>query len=256
MFLIYLVKILNMKEIKSTKVNFKLLIFALSFTFYSILEGSLDFLNIYTAPVLVILILLSFYQIIINREGITKKTLIVPVFKTVKKWREIKYYVTVKEFNKDHYARYNSSGGSISLFLESSFLKSIQNQQKIKNSLGQIVGISNCLWFIDQENKVCLRLDMDNYSNSDEILKSIQVNEKSYGDEFEVNQPSFPFIGYKKFNELYFPRNPEELALLENKLTEPEKIKLNNLRKRKEKGDKVYLISRDLNLNMFFDKTE
>ena len=33
-------------------------------------------------------------------------------------------------------------------------------------------------------------------------------------------------------------------------------IKLNNLRKRKEKGDKVYLISRDLNLNMFFDKTE
>jgi hypothetical protein len=44
--------------------------------------------------------------------------------------------------------------------------------------------------------------------------------------------------------------------LLEKKLTEPEKIKLNNLRKRKEKGDKVYLISRDLNLNMFFDKTE
>ena len=96
MFLIYLVKILNMKEIKSTKVNFKLLIFALSFTFYSIFEGSLDFLNIYTAPVLVILILLSFYQIIINREGITKKTLIVPVFKTVKTWREIKYYVTVR----------------------------------------------------------------------------------------------------------------------------------------------------------------
>ena len=256
MFLIYLTEILNMKEIKSIKVNYKLLIFSLFFTFSLLADGDSVLLNIYTAPVLVILILLSFYQIIINREGITKKTLIVPVFKTVKKWREIKYYVTVKEFNKDHYARYNSSGGSISFFLESSFLKSIQNQQKIKNSLGQIVGISNCLWFIDQENKVCLRLDMDNYSNSDEILKSIQVNEKSYGDEFEVNQPSFPFVGYKKFNELYFPRNPEELALLENKLTEPEKIKLNNLRKRKEKGDKVYLISRDLNLNMFFDKTD
>ena len=204
---------------------------------------------------MVILILLSFYQIIINREGISKKTLIIPFFKTVKKWREIKYYVTVKEFNKDHYASYNSSGGSIS-FLESSFLKSIQNQQKIKNSLGQIVGISNCLWFIDQENKVCLRLDMDKYSNSDEILKSIQINEISYGDEFEVNQPSFPFFGNKKFNEIYFPRNSEELALLENKLTEPEKIKLKNLRKRKENGDKVYLISRDLGLNMFFDKTE
>ena len=105
MFLIYLVKILNMKEIKSTKVNFKLLIFALSFTFYSILEGSLDFLNIYTAPVLIILILLSFYQIIINREGITKKTLIIPVFKTVKTWREIKYYVRVNEYNKEHDAR-------------------------------------------------------------------------------------------------------------------------------------------------------
>ena len=244
-----------MKEIKSMEVNYKLLIFSLFFTFSLLVEGDSVLLNIYTIPILVILILLSFYQIIINREGITKKTLIIPFFKTVKKWREIKYYVTVKEFNKDHYASYNSSRGFIS-FLESSFLKSIQNQQKLKNSLGQIVGISNCLWFIDQENKVCLRLDMDKYSNSDEVLKSIQSNEISYGDEFEVNQPSFPFIGYKKFDELYFPRNPEELALLEKKLTEPEKIKLNNLRKRKEKGDKIYLISRDLNLNIFFDKTE
>ena len=244
-----------MKEIKSIKVNYKLLIFSLFFTFSLLVDGDSVLLNIYTVPILVILILLSFYQIIINREGISKKTLIIPFFKTVKKWREIKYYVTVKEFNKDHYARYNSSGGSIS-FLELSFLKSIQNQQKIKNSLGQIVGISNCIWFIDQENKVCLRLDMDKYSNSDEILKSIQINEISYGDEFEVNEPSFPFLGYKKFNELYFPRNSEELALLENKLTEPEKIKLKNLRKRKENGDKVYLISRDLGLNMFFDKTE
>ena len=253
MFLIYLVKILNMKEIKSTKVNFKLLIFALSFTFYSILEGSLDFLNIYTAPVLVILILLSFYQIIINREGITKKTLIVPVFKTVKKWREIKYYVTVTEYNFDHFSNYNNGYKSV---LETTFLNSILKQKTIRNSLGQILKISNCLWFIDQQSKVCLRLNMDKYSNSDEILKSIQVNEKSYGDEFEVNEPSFPFFGYKKFSELHFPRNSDELALLENKLTEPEKIKLNNLRKRKEKGDKVYLISRDLNLNMFFDKTE
>ena len=253
MFLIYLVKILNMKEIKSTKVNFKLLIFALSFTFYSILEGSLDFLNIYTAPVLVILILLSFYQIIINREGITKKTLIVPVFKTVKKWREIKYYVTVTEYNFDHFSNYNNGYKSV---LETTFLNSILKQKSVRSSLGEILRISNCIWFIDQQSKVCLRLDMDKYSKSDEVLKSIQNNEISYGDEFEVNQPSFPFIGYKKFDELYFPRNPEELELLEEKLTEPEKIKLNNLRKRKEKGDKVYLISRDLNLNMFFDKSD
>ena len=255
MFLIYLIKILNMKEIKSIKVNYKLLIFSFFFIFSLLLDGDLVLLNIYTVPILVILILLSFYQIIINREGISKKTLIIPFFKTVKKWREIKYYVTVKEFNKDHYASYNSSGGSIS-FLESSFLKLIQNQKTIRNSLGGILKISNCLWFIDNQSKVCLRLNMDKYSNSDEILKSIQINEISYGDEFEVNEPSFPFFGYKKFNELYFPRNPDELAILEDKLTESEKIKLNNLRKRKEKGDKVYLISRDLNLNMFFDKTD
>jgi hypothetical protein len=43
---------------------------------------------------------------------------------------------------------------------------------------------------------------------------------------------------------------------LEKKLNDSEKIKLNNLRNRKIKGDKVYQISRDLNLNMFFDKTE
>jgi len=243
-----------MKEIKSIKVNYKLLIFSLFFTFSSLVEGDSVLLNIYTIPILVILILLSFYQIIINREGIKKKTLIIPFFKTVKKWREIKYYVAVKEFNFDHFSNFNNHGFKSAL--ETTFLNSIFKQKTIRNSLGQILKISNCVWFIDQENKVCLRLDMDKYSNSDEVLKSIQNNEISYGDEFEVNQPSFPFIGYKKFDELYFPRNPEELALLEKKLTEPEKIKLNNLRKRKEKGDKVYLISRDLNLNMFFDKTE
>ena len=242
-----------MKEIKSTKVNYKLLIFSLFFTFSLLADGDSVLLNIYTAPVLVILILLSFYQIIINREGITKKTLIVPVFKTVKKWREIKYYVTVTEYNFDHFSNYNNGYKSV---LETTFLNSILKQKSIRSSLGEILRISNCIWFIDQQSKVCLRLDMDKYSNSDEVLKSIQNNKISYGDEFEVNQPSFPFIGYKKFDELYFPRNPEELALLEKQLTEPEKIKLNNLRKRKEKGDKVYLISRDLNLNMFFDKTE
>ena len=253
MFLIYLTEILNMKEIKSIKVNYKLLIFSLFFTFSLLADGDSVLLNIYTAPVLVILILLSFYQIIINREGITKKTLIVPVFKTVKKWREIKYYVTVTEYNFDHFSNYNNGYKSV---LETTFLNSILKQKSVRSSLGEILRISNCIWFIDQQSKVCLRLDMDKYSNSDEVLKSIQNNEISYGDEFEVNQPSFPFIGYKKFDELYFPRNPEELELLEEKLTEPEKIKLNNLRKRKEKGDKVYLISRDLNLNMFFDKSE
>ena len=242
-----------MKEIKSTKVNYKLLIFSLFFTFSLLVEADSVLLNIYTIPILVILILLSFYQIIINREGITKKTLIIPFFKTVKKWREIKYYVTVTEYNFDHFSNYNNGYKSV---LETTFLNSILKQKSIRSSLGEILRISNCIWFIDQQSKVCLRLDMDKYSNSDEVLKSIQNNEISYGDEFEVNQPSFPFIGYKKFDELYFPRNPEELALLEEKLTEPEKIKLNNLRKRKEKGDKVYLISRDLNLNMFFDKTE
>ncbi|MDA9827509.1 hypothetical protein N9C11_04630 [Flavobacteriaceae bacterium] len=242
-----------MKEIKSTKVNYKLLIFSLFFTFSLLVEADSVLLNIYTIPILVILILLSFYQIIINREGITKKTLIIPFFKTVKKWREIKYYVTVTEYNFDHFSNYNNGYKSV---LETTFLNSILKQKSIRSSLGEILKISNCIWFIDQQSKVCLRLDMDKYSNSDEVLKSIKNNEISYGDEFEVNQPSFPFIGYKKFDELYFPRNPEELALLEKKLTEPEKIKLNNLRKRKEKGDKVYLISRDLNLNMFFDKTE
>ena len=221
-----------MKEIKSIKVNYKLLIFSLFFTFSLLVDGDSVLLNIYTVPILVILILLSFYQIIINREGISKKTLIIPFFKTVKKWREIKYYVTVVEYNSDHFSNYNSGYKSA---LETTFLNSIFKQKTIRNSLGQILKISNCLWFIDQQSKVCLRLDIDKYSNSDEILKSIQINEISYGDEFEVNEPSFPIIGYKKFNEIYFPRNSEELALLENKLTEPEKIKLKNLRKRKEK---------------------
>ena len=72
-----------MKEIKSTKVNYKLLIFSLFFTFSLLADGDSVLLNIYTAPVLVILILLSFYQIIINREGITKKGLKVYVIRGI-----------------------------------------------------------------------------------------------------------------------------------------------------------------------------
>lgn len=244
-----------MKEIKSRKVNFKLLLFVLFIPFSLYFQENQDLLNIYTIPIIFILIGISFYEIRLNSQGIIRKNLMFPFLKITVKWTEVKYYVTVKEFNKDYFAKDYGNGNYYSL-VERVIYNSINKQEKVRGSLGHILKISNCIWFIDSDNKVCLRLDINKYSNSEEILKLIKSNLSSYGEEFEINQPSFPFFKFKKFNDLYFPRNSKELAILEKKLTEPEKIKLNNLRKRKNKGDKVYTISRDLNLNMFFNKNE
>ena len=244
-----------MKEIKFRKVNFKLLLFVLFIPFSLYFQENKDLLNIYTIPIIFILIGISFYEIRLNSQGIIRKNLMFPFLKITVKWTEVKYYVTVKEFNKDYFAKDYGNGNYYSL-VERVIYNSINKQEKVRDSLGHILKISNCIWFIDSDNKVCLRLDINKYSKSEEILKLIKSNLSSYGEEFEINQPSFPFFKFKKFNDLYFPRNSKELAILEKKLTEPEKIKLNNLRKRKNKGDKVYNISRDLNLNMFFNKNE
>jgi hypothetical protein len=244
-----------MKEIKSRKINFKVLLFVLFIPFSLYFQENQDLLNIYTILIIFILIGMSFYEIRLNSQGIIRKNLMFPFLKTKIKWVELKYYVTVKEFNIDYFAKNYGNGNYYSVF-ERIINNSINKQEKVQDSLGHILKISNCIWFVDRDSKVCLRLDIKKYSNSKEILKLIKSNLSNYGKEFEVNRPSFPFFTFKKFNDLYFPLNSKELAILEKKITEPEKIKLNNLRKRKDKGDKVYAISRDLNLNMFFDKNE
>jgi hypothetical protein len=242
-----------MKEIKSKTINFKILLFALSFLFFFISTNDLNSLNLYVLSIIISLIGLAFYQITLDKQGIVKKNLLFPFLKTTKTWEQIKYYVPVKEFNIDYYSSYRFD--IYSLF-ERLIYNRLIKREVIKSSNGELQVISNCIWFVDRNDKVCLRLNLDYISNSKEVLRSIDLNEKMYGDKFEVYNPSFPFFGKKNFDSTYFPRNDEEIMNLENKLTDSEKIKLNNLRNRKTKGDKVYQISRDLNLNMFFRKTE
>ena len=124
--------------------------------------------------------------------------------KITKTWEEIKYYVPVKEFNIDYYSSHRFD--IYSLF-EHLIYNRLIKKEVIKSSTGELQVISNCIWFVDKNDKICFRLNLDYISNSKEVLRSIDLNEKMYGDEFEVYNPSFPFFGKMNFDSTYFPRN-------------------------------------------------
>ena len=185
-----------MKEIKSKTINFKILLFALSFLFFFISTNDLNSFNLYMLSIVISLIGLAFYQITLDKHGIVKKNVLFPFLKITKTWEEIKYYVPVKEFNIDYYSSYRFD--IYSLF-ERLIYNRLIKKEVIKSSTGELQVISNCIWFVDRNDKICFRLNLDYISNSKEVLRSIDLNEKMYGDEFEVYNPSFPFFGKKNF---------------------------------------------------------
>jgi threonine/homoserine/homoserine lactone efflux protein len=69
-----------MKEIKSKTINFKILLFALSFLFFFISTNDLNSLNLYVLSIVISLIGLAFYQITLDKQGIVKKKSIISFF--------------------------------------------------------------------------------------------------------------------------------------------------------------------------------
>jgi hypothetical protein len=157
-----------MKEIKSKTINFKILLFALSFLFFFISTNDLNSFNLYMLSIVISLIGLAFYQITLDKHGIVKKNVLFPFLKITKTWEEIKYYVPVKEFNIDYYSSYRFD--IYSLF-ERLIYNRLIKKEVIKSSTGELQVISNCIWFVDRNDKICFRLNLDYIYNSKEFLR-------------------------------------------------------------------------------------
>ena len=100
----------------------------------------------------------------VNREGIRKELYLAPITLKTRTWREIKHYAHVTE-------NWTGSNG------------------KTKYEM---------LWFIDHNDKVCLRIQKSTRKNLDKILEIIDKFEDKYEIKLDVKNPYFMAYGYSK----------------------------------------------------------
>ena len=116
---------------------------------------------------LLITIIFSLTQIIVNREGITKKFYLFPIKIKVKTWREIEFYVEVDE---EYSGRYGKT-------------------------------IEKCIWFVDKNDKVCLRIKRALRHNFQEVLDVIDKYEEKAENKLKIDNPYLMRNGWTKVNE-------------------------------------------------------
>ncbi len=114
-------------------------------------------------PCIILYALCCITNVKVNREGIKKELYLAPITLKKKTWREIKHYAHVTE---------KWSG---------------QHTQKIE-----------VLWFIDFNDKVCLRIQKKTRKNLDKILEIIDKFEDKYEIKLEMENPYFMAYGYSK----------------------------------------------------------
>ena len=102
----------------------------------------------------------------VNREGIKKELYLAPITLKKKTWREIKHYAHVTE-------KWSGQYGT----------------QKIE-----------VLWFIDFNDKVCLRIQKKTRKNLDKIMEAIDKFEDKYEIKLEIKDPYLMAYGYSKVN--------------------------------------------------------
>ena len=101
----------------------------------------------------------------VNREGIRKELYLAPITLKKRTWREIKHYAHVTE-------NWTGSYGG-----------------KTKYEM---------IWFIDFNDKVCLRIQKSTRKNLDKILEIIDKFEDKYEIKLEIKNPYFMAYGYSK----------------------------------------------------------
>ena len=161
-----------MREHKSIGYNFTYItIAAIAIYYYSDKFQNFNFIleNINYAIVLFIFILiLSINEIKVNRAGIIKKFFLLPLIIKQKTWREIKCYVEVDEVyqggeNGDH--------------------------------------TDETIWFIDKNDKVCLRINRSFRHNLKEVLEVVNKYEDKAENKLKISNPYFMKRGWTKVKE-------------------------------------------------------
>lgn len=99
--------------------------------------------------------ILSLNEVIADRIGITKRLYLIPILSKTKTWKEIKCYANVKEV-------YDGQYGPSTL---------------------------DALWFIDFNDKVCLRIPKRGRLNMPELITVIEKFEDQYVVSLEIKNP-------------------------------------------------------------------
>jgi len=136
-------------------------------TLLSLWEGDYGFVldNIYYVIVsLLFVIVISVNVLIVDRIGITKKLFSIPIVLKRKTWREIKYYVDVDEIYDGQYGK----------------------------------DTTEAIWFIGDNDKVCLRFEKKLRKNLDEVLKIIDKFETKNNNVIKISNPYFMRMGWTK----------------------------------------------------------
>tara|TARA_B100000575_G_C23079362_1_gene621792 strand:- start:100 stop:630 length:531 start_codon:yes stop_codon:yes gene_type:complete len=159
-----------MKEFKSVGLNFFMSGVLLAFVFSPLyIDEFADFLltdhnYLYAIGGCFIYALFCITVVRVNREGIKKELYLAPIVLKSKTWREIKYYAHVEELWSGRYGT-------------------------------QLVEV---VWFIDFNDKVCLRIRKSFRKNLDKVIEIIDEFEDKYEIKLEIKDPYLMAYGYSK----------------------------------------------------------
>ena len=109
--------------------------------------------------------ILTINEVVADRTGITKRLYIIPLLSKTKTWKEIKCYAHVKEVY---------DGGEH----------------------GE--DTTEALWFIDYNDKVCLRIPKSGRLNMPDVMKIIEKFEDQYEVSLEIKNPYRMSKGWSK----------------------------------------------------------
>ena len=162
-----------MRDTSTLKLNYVGSIFSAGFIYFIIrlqFDGEIQILDYieFSLPILFILINLILFRVIVNSNGISK-SLFFPNFKyNVKSWSDIKHFINVTEVTKDKNGK--------------------EERQET-------------IWFVDFNDKVCLRIQKNNLlssKNMKKIISIIKQREVEYPDKLVFRSPFWYRIGLWK----------------------------------------------------------
>ena len=108
--------------------------------------------------------ILTINEVVADRTGITKRLYIIPLLSKTKTWKEIKCYAHVKE---------------------------VYDGQHGKET-------TEALWFIDYNDKVCLRIPKSGRLNMPDVMKIIEKFEDQHEVSLEIRNPYLMSKGWSK----------------------------------------------------------
>ena len=162
-----------MRDTSTLKLNYVGTMFSLGFIFFIIrlqYDGEIQILDYieFSLPILFILINLILFRVIVNSNGISKSLFFPNVKYNVKSWSDIKHFINVTEITKDKNGK--------------------EERQET-------------IWFVDFNDKVCLRIQKNNLlssKNMKKIISIIKQREVEYPDKLVFRSPFWYRIGLWK----------------------------------------------------------